>query len=77
METLTRVTDCPQATRLPPGRQLAPSPPGQKDSEREVDEECAAVSSAGPVSASFGSCWCNSEQQISAQTAAAIHSWRH
>lgn len=71
---LTHVTDCPQATTptLPPDRWLTHSLPGLRDNEEEVEEEYSASASSGPVSASFGSHWCNnSEQQVSGQTAAA------
>ncbi|RMB98287.1 hypothetical protein DUI87_25192 [Hirundo rustica rustica] len=49
METLTHVADCPQVTTLPPEPRLAPSLPGQKDNGEEVDEEPAAITSAGPM----------------------------
>ncbi|XP_053812104.1 serine/threonine-protein kinase PAK 3-like isoform X1 [Vidua chalybeata] len=39
----------PLATTLPPGRQLAPSLPGQEDSEKEVDKEPAAFASAEAI----------------------------
>lgn len=65
MEALTHVTDCPQATALPPEPLLAPSLPGEEDKEEEVDKEpAAAEEEMASVSASFGYHWCNSEQQF-------------
>ncbi|XP_063273064.1 serine/threonine-protein kinase PAK 3-like, partial [Prinia subflava] len=46
IETLTRVTDCPQATALPPAPRLTYSLPGQSHEEEEVGEEPAADASA-------------------------------